>query len=297
MTSAIAKVSAEVARYIDAVGGDPSAVAEVHAHLVQVVVGGLQPGETVLRVVCMRNPRPDWTTADGIAVLTDRAVLLAVDGGHGQRISLWDVVRVNAVDIEIGGVHYPALGLARGPLEERIVASPVEGWSYDRARGELQSFASAVQEAASQAKRSPRPPEPVGRCSTCRTIYQGTTCPTCASQSPGAGQVSLLSKQGTSGATLGQEFGSAKFIGDAAPIGGIPLSRLLNAACYFIAGVAGLVLAGQPEVPTLLAVLLGLASMTYGAKILLTRSSYWVSSAVYAVAFFAVVGAISLMAS
>jgi hypothetical protein len=106
-----------------------------------------------------------------------------------------------------------------------------------------------------------------------------------------------VSQQGTSGPTVAQEFGNAKFVGDAAPIGGIPLSRILNAACYLVAGLAALVLAGQPKVPTFWAVLLGLASIAYGAKILLTRSSYWVSSAVYAVALFAVVGAISMVAS
>jgi hypothetical protein len=70
---------------------------------------------------------------------------------------------------------------------------------------------------------------------------------------------------------------------------------MLNAVCYVVAGVAALVMAAQPNVPGFWAVLLGLAGIAYGAKILLTRSSYWISSAVYAVAFIAVAAAIGMM--
>jgi hypothetical protein len=64
----------------------------------QYVVGGLQPGETVLRVACLRNPRPDGTTAAAITVLTDRAVLLAEEDVPGQRIARSDISHARGVD-------------------------------------------------------------------------------------------------------------------------------------------------------------------------------------------------------
>jgi hypothetical protein len=82
--------------------------------------------------------------------------------------------------------------------------------------------------------------------------------------------------------------GGARFVGDAAPIGGIPLSRIFDAACYVITGIALFVMTGQTSTPVWITVLLGLAALGYGIKILATRSSYWVSSIVYAVTFIAV---------
>jgi hypothetical protein len=85
------------------------------------------------------------------------------------------------------------------------------------------------------------------------------------------------------------DFGEARFVGDARPIGGIPLSRIFNAVCYVIAGIALLVMSAQPSVPTAAPLVIGLLGIAYGVKILVTRSSYWVSSVVYVVAIGAVV--------
>jgi hypothetical protein len=85
--------------------------------------------------------------------------------------------------------------------------------------------------------------------------------------------------------------GGARFFGDAAPIAGIPLSRILNSACYLIAGIACLVMSTQPNYPAVWLVLIGMAGIGYGGKILVTRSSYWVSTAVYVIAVIAVVAA------
>lgn len=85
------------------------------------------------------------------------------------------------------------------------------------------------------------------------------------------------------------EYGEARFVGDARPIAGIPLSRIFNAACWIIAGIAMLVISAQPTIPTVWPLIFGLAGIAYGAKILFTRSAYWVSSTVYVIAIGAVV--------
>ena len=90
--------------------------------------------------------------------------------------------------------------------------------------------------------------------------------------------------------------GGARYVGDAAPIAGVPLSRILNAACYIISGIASLAVSTQSGMPTLSLVLFGLAAIGYGVKIVVTRGSYWVSSVVYVVAVFAVVGVFGVFA-
>lgn len=89
--------------------------------------------------------------------------------------------------------------------------------------------------------------------------------------------------------------GGARFVGDA-EIGGMPLSRILNALCYIVTGVALLVATGSSSTPAWMTVLLGLAGLGYGLKILATRSSYWVSSVVYlfpVIAIFWAIGSIT----
>jgi len=88
--------------------------------------------------------------------------------------------------------------------------------------------------------------------------------------------------------------GEARFVGSAMPLGGVPISRLLNAACYIIAGIASLILSSQPQVGGW-AVALGLAAIAYGIKIVITKTSYWVSSAVYVVAIFSVLAAMGAL--
>jgi hypothetical protein len=88
-----------------------------------------------------------------------------------------------------------------------------------------------------------------------------------------------------------RQYGKAKFVGDAQPIGGMPLSRVVNALVYMIAGIAGLVVSGQPNAGGAKVGLVGAAAMAYGLYILFTKGSYWVSSVVYVVALFAVFGA------
>jgi hypothetical protein len=85
-------------------------------------------------------------------------------------------------------------------------------------------------------------------------------------------------------------------VGDATPLGGPSISRILNALCYIIAGVASFVLAAQPGVGRGWPIVFGIGGVLYGLKILFTRSSYWVSSFVYVVAILAVswaIGAVS----
>lgn len=80
----------------------------------------------------------------------------------------------------------------------------------------------------------------------------------------------------------------ARFLGDAAPVAGIPLSRIGNGLCYVLTGVALLVGGATGGTSMLWGLLLGLFCVGYGVRILLTRGSYWISSAIYVGALFAV---------
>lgn len=132
-------------------------------------------------------------------------------------------------------------------------------------------------------------------CANCGRSYGAAGCPTCSS----AGTVTAAAPATTRPTTTSQSGptgpaeGGARFVGDAAPIGGIPLSRMFNAACYVVTGIALLVMSGQTSTPVWVTVLLGVAALGYGIKILATRTSYWVSSAVYVVAFIAVALAVT----
>jgi hypothetical protein len=267
MTTAVESVSSAVRRYVAAVSGGAGAVPEVFDALANYVVGGLQPDETVLRVACLRNLRPDGTTTAALAVLTDRALLLAEEGVPGQRLPVADL-DVMGMDTD----HGPALDLVHAGTLQRIVAAPVDGWDPALVRAELQELVAAMTDApdAVQAALPPAQPEPA------------------ASPLPAAPPAAEPVPSGAHAAS-DAEYGKARFVGDAAPVGGIPLSRLFNAICYIIAGIALVVmsqLAGFPGGGSMaLAIVIGLAAIAYGAKIMLTRTSYWVSSWVYLLAF------------
>lgn len=83
-------------------------------------------------------------------------------------------------------------------------------------------------------------------------------------------------------------------------VGGIPLPRFFNSICYIIAGGALVVmsqLAGFPgDGSTALAIVIGLGAVAYGAKIMMTRTSYWVGSWVYLLAFGSVAAMFGLLA-
>jgi hypothetical protein len=83
-------------------------------------------------------------------------------------------------------------------------------------------------------------------------------------------------------------YGSSKFVGDAQPFGGMPLSRIWNAACYVVAGIALLVISAQPGIPVVAPLIIGLAFIAYGINIAVTRGSYWIASIVYVLAIGAV---------
>ena len=285
MTTAVENVSSAVRGYVAAVSGGGSTVPEIFGLLGQYVVGGLEPGEAVLRVECLRSTRPDGTTAAGLAVLTDRAVLLAEEGVPGQRIPLLDITDVRGANVEGDGGR-PTLDLFFVGGHQRIVAASVDGWNPELARAEIQAFVAMLMAQTERVRAAHRPvaePQPV------------PAAPVHEYPEPAAGVPQ------PSGATSAAQYGQARFVGDAAPIGGIPLSRLFNAICYAIAGIALLVISAQPDLPgggsMALAVAIGLGAIAYGAKILLTRTSYWVSSWVYLLAFGAVAAMFGVLAN
>jgi hypothetical protein len=81
-----------------------------------------------------------------------------------------------------------------------------------------------------------------------------------------------------------------RLIGDAV-VGGRTLSRTIDALCWALAGLALIVMGANSDTP--FAILGGLAAGGYGAYIFLSVGSYWTSSIVYALAFFAVLGMFS----
>lgn len=133
-------------------------------------------------------------------------------------------------------------------------------------------------------------------CPNCKAIFQGGRCPLCV-PGPAAGTRARVAPYPSSSAVgasrppapRAPEFGSAKLVGDAAPIAGIPLSRIGSAAVYLIAGVTVLVLSGRSGIPTGWAVLIGLFLIGYCVKILFTATSYVISSGVFVVATIGVV--------
>jgi hypothetical protein len=267
MTTAVENVSSAVRRYVAAVSGGAGTVPDVFDALARYLVGGLEPDEAVLRVACLRNAGPGGTTTAALVVLTDRAVLLAEEGAAGQRIALADLDGVQAVDVD----QCPGLDLFHGGTTHRIVAAPVDGWNSDVVRTELQELVTTTTAIAGRARAVPPPAVP-----------QQAVVPVSPFEPEPV-------RSGATGALEDIGYGKARFVGDAAPVGGIPLSRLFNSICYVIAGIALVVMSQLPGFPgggsMALAIVIGLLAIAYGAKIALTRTSYWVSSWVYVLAF------------
>jgi len=74
-------------------------------------------------------------------------------------------------------------------------------------------------------------------------------------------------------------------------VAGRPISRILDAACYLIAGLAACIVAfaETSSAPTPVALpFMGAIAIIYGLKIYFTESSYWVSTLVYVAALFTV---------
>lgn len=122
-----------------------------------------------------------------------------------------------------------------------------------------------------------------------------TVCSTCGSATANQ-NCSACGLAATSGATTtSAAYGQARFVGDAAPVAGIPISRMLNALCYIVTGIALFIVAGQGVSSAWVAVLIGIGAIGYGLKILLTRSSYWITSIVYLAPIAAIGWAITAM--
>lgn len=256
MTTAVETVSAEIRRYAATITGGATEVPHSLQVLAQFVVGGLQQGESVLRAVGLRNPDAHWIAHDGIAVLTDRAVLLAEDEGpRGQRVSLWDIVRVSGVAVDHGGTQYPALEIFCGRVRYRIVAAPVDGWSYELARTELQEFGSAITAAAVQAKTKPRPFDDV---------------PQGSSASGYAPSVFLTPAYGVTGGYTGTPAGQPP-AAYSPPSAQRPRPHYIAGTFWAIIAFAALVAAVQGQPASLLVTLLAGAYSTY-----LYRGGRWV---------------------
>lgn len=303
MTTAVESVSSAVRRYVATVSDGAGPVPKVFDALGVYAVGGLEPGETVQRVACLRNPGPSGTGTATLALLTDRALLIAQEGAPGQRLPLSDL-DVRGVDVDQG----PALDLFHAGTLQRIAAAPVEGWNPALVRSELQDLVTSMRQAADAAK-SPAPAGQSQAIPAQATPSQPIPLPapaqepaTQAAPPPAPAPIPSYAAAVPSGAhaASGEGYGKAKFVGDAAPVGGIPLSRLFNSICYIIAGIALVVmsqLAGFPGGGSMaLAIVIGLGAVAYGAKIMMTRTSYWVSSWVYLLAFGAVAAMFGLLA-
>ena len=146
-----------------------------------------------------------------------------------------------------------------------------------------QQWAPAPQQWAPAAHAEPQPPvPPAGPASGDAWMHWAPQQPAVPPPAATSGATAASSPQRP-------EFGEARFVGDARPIAGIPLSRIFNAVCYVIAGIAMLVISAQPSVPPLWPLVFGLLALAYGVKILVTRGSYWVHSLVYVIAIGAVV--------
>lgn len=135
-------------------------------------------------------------------------------------------------------------------------------------------------------------------CATCGSTYRNASCPSCGvaaatTTAPPAAATPAPGSGSGSGSAEAPAFGGARLVGDAAPIAGIPISRILNALCYVVTGIALFIVAGQGVSSAWIAVLLGLAAVGYGLKILLTRSSYWITTIVYLAPIAAIGWAIS----
>ncbi len=109
-----------------------------------------------------------------------------------------------------------------------------------------------------------------------------------ASFSPRA-QPGPATRPSTSSSASPSSRATPRYVGDAG-IGDLwSVRQVFDAACWVIAGIAMIVLALQPETSSGWVVVIGIAGVLYGLRILFGGGSYWVSSWVYVIAFFAVV--------
>jgi hypothetical protein len=134
-------------------------------------------------------------------------------------------------------------------------------------------------------------------CATCRTPIEGEHCSSCvaAAATPSNSWATHPGWDAPLAASEPTPYGGARFLGDAAPVAA--LSRFFNAACYIVTGIAMFVGSGQVSGQAWIPILLGIAGVGYGLKILATRTSYWVSSVIYVLPVLAVCWAIASIAS
>ncbi|MCC5947257.1 MAG: hypothetical protein JJT89_02270 [Nitriliruptoraceae bacterium] len=92
----------------------------------------------------------------------------------------------------------------------------------------------------------------------------------------------------TSQAAAGAASSQRRYVGDA-QVGGRTIARTLDAAAYWVAGIALFFIASQ--IGGALPVLIGIGAIVYGLVIFAGEGTYWVSSVVYVLALFAVIGA------
>ena len=134
-------------------------------------------------------------------------------------------------------------------------------------------------------------------CATCHASIEGELCPSCVPASTTTSN-SWATHPGWDARLGGSDpapHGGARFVGDAAPVAA--MSRFFNAGCYIVTGIAMFVVSGQVSDQAWMAILLGIAGVGYGVKILATRSSYWVSSVIYVLPVLAVCWAVASIAN
>lgn len=140
-------------------------------------------------------------------------------------------------------------------------------------------------------------------CAQCGSATRNQNCPSCglpaATTTTAEAQPrrSFAPPAAGPSSTAAPAYGQAKLVGDATPFGGMPISRMLNGLCYIVTGIALFVAAGQGAPSAWIAVLIGLGALGYGLKILLTRSSYWITTVVYLAPIFAIGWAITAMSN
>ncbi len=84
---------------------------------------------------------------------------------------------------------------------------------------------------------------------------------------------------------------SPRYVSDAQIGENFTVRQVIDGLCWIIAGIAGIVLATQPELFNVWIILVGIAAVIYGLRVLFGGGSYWVSNFVYLIAILAVAAA------